>query len=542
MLARSLVVASMFVLLSAPAVLQRWLGGDTQPYIVTTIALTLAAIALGLSRPTTQRDAAADQASAATSGRYAPTMVVGTLAVILVVFAARSWLQEILTIPVDPFRGDMLVLVREGLRRMLDGLNPYVVYHLPWAMPLTYGPLLWGPYALPMLMRVDLRFLTVVGELFVPAACGLGAIASAARGRLTAAAAALVMLGAIAMNGELARFTSIGHTPAYWPLIALFAWLAARERWTAAAIALGLLVVARTTMIAVVPVLLIAVWMRDRRRLAVTMALVALATVVPFLPFAVWDPRALVYALYGSYQTIIKTVVWPDATVPHTIGVTGVLLSYHLHRFVEAVQIVTMAIVYVGCWGLMRRGRAPVVLMGLALLAFSMTTLWPVTYIYFDVFLLLASGVLAEMPWLSSRRSTSSLVRAWIATAAVAIAFVAGLGTAMLRLRPDGGHVVTWREPSQLASVLVLRRTISPAMVEIQLGAGETGRRQMDVTLNGTPLGAIDVSPGKDRVMLAVPGSSWQLGANRLELSPASPATVRGVTVRPTRSSNLVQP
>jgi len=48
----------------------------------------------------------------------------------------------------------------------------------------------------------------------------------------------------------------------------------------------------------------------------------------------------------------------------------------------------------------------------------SMTTLWPVDYIYFDVFLLLACGVLAEMPWLASRRSTSSLVRVWIVTAA----------------------------------------------------------------------------------------------------------------------------
>ena len=46
----------------------------------------------------------------------------------------------------------------------------------------------------------------------------------------------------------------------------------------------------------------------------------------------------LEYALYGSYESVIKTVVWPDPTVPHTIGLTGILLSHNLHRWVEFVQ------------------------------------------------------------------------------------------------------------------------------------------------------------------------------------------------------------
>jgi len=103
-------------------------------------------------------------------------------------------------------------------------------------------------------------------------------------------------------------------------------------------VTLGLLVVARSTTVALVPIFLMAVWQDDRRVFAGAFVRVALAAGLPLLPFAVWDWRALEYALYGSYESVIKTVVWPDPTVPHTIGLTGILLSHNLHRRVEFVQ------------------------------------------------------------------------------------------------------------------------------------------------------------------------------------------------------------
>jgi hypothetical protein len=529
LLARSIAVALMFALLSAPATLQRWVGGDTAAYIVTTIALVVLTIAL----VSTWRDGSSIHATS--RGQYVAAILVAAAAVMLVLVACHAWLHQILTIPIDPYRGDMLVVVREGVRRVLNGLNPYTIYHVPWQAPLPYGPMLWAPYTIPMLMRVDMRFLGVASALVVPVACGTAAIASAWRGRFAAAAGALLMLGAIGLNRPLEQFTAAGHTPVYWPLVALFAWLAARERWRAAAVTLGLLVVSRTTMIAVVPVLLMAVWLRDRPRFAGACALVSLTIALPFLPFAIRDPRALLYAMYGSYQVVIKTAVWPDATVPHTIGLTGVLLTHHLHRFVEAVQIAVMAIVYVACWALMRRGRAPVALMATALLAFSMTTLWPVTYIYFDVFLLFAAGVLADMPWQDARWSTSSIVRGWASAAAVAVVLVAGMGATMLRLRADERPAITWRDEPRQASILLLRRAISPAMIEVQIGGGSIGPQRMGVALNGASLGAVDLAAGADHVMLAVPGSFWQIGTNSLDLSPAAPLTIRGVIARPTR-------
>src|SRR5258708_40059371 len=101
--------------------------------------------------------------------------------------------------------------------------------------------MLWAPYAIPMLMRIDMRFLSAAAALLVPVSCGAAAIASAWRGQFSAAAGALLMLGAIGLNGPLEQFMPAGHTPVYWPLVALFAWLAAHARWRAAAITLGLL-------------------------------------------------------------------------------------------------------------------------------------------------------------------------------------------------------------------------------------------------------------------------------------------------------------
>jgi hypothetical protein len=534
----------MFALLSAPPALRRWFGGDTAPYIFSTIALVLVAAAVVLSWRNGHNAPLVDLSARPSPAphRHVVAILVTSAAAAILFFMCRAWVVQILTIPIDPFRGDMLVVVREGLRRLVKGLNPYTIHHVPWPAPLPYGPMLWAPYAIPMLLRIDIRFLSVAAALLVPVGCGAAAIASAWGGRFAAAAGALLMLGAIGLSVPLEQFMPAGHTPVYWPLVTLFAWLAARERWRAAAVLLGLLVVARTTMIAVVPVLLMAVWHRDRRSFAVVCALVTLAIALPFLPFAIWDVQSLVYALYGSYESVIKTVVWPDPTVPHTIGLTGVLLTHHLHRFVETIQVAVMAIMYLACWTFMRRGRAPVALMATALLTFSMTTLWPVTYIYFDVFLLFAAGVLAEMPWLDARLSTASLVRAWAAAAAVAVVLVAGFGAAMLRMRANEPPLMTWRDEPRQASILLLRGAISPAMVDVQIDGEQVGPHRMGVSVNGASLEPIEISAGTDHVMLAVPESLWQIGANTLDLSVAAPITIRGVIVRPTRSADATGP
>jgi len=350
---------------------------------------------------------------------------------------------------------------------------------------------------------------------------------------MAAAAGSLLMIAAIGWSGELARFTLVGHTPVYWPILALCAWLVVRRRWYAAAVALGLLVAARSTMVAMVPVLLMAVWLRDRRAWKTATALVVLASGLPFLPFAIWDLTALTYAMYGSYEKVIKEVVWIDPTVPHTIGLTGVLLSHHWQGAVEAVQLVVLLLVYVGCWMALRRGRAPIAVMGIALLAFSMTTLWPVYYLYFDVFLLLASGVIAATSSASPPRSTGAVVGAWTALLTVDAAMVAV--AAWMLLPPDATVLApVWHEPQREVSTAVVRRTASAAVIDVELGSAPSlSSDRMTIALNGVPLGEIGSSTPGDRWMLATPASAWHIGANAIDVTPALPQAIGRIVVRP---------
>ncbi|MFI5178631.1 MAG: hypothetical protein ACHQO8_08710, partial [Vicinamibacterales bacterium] len=466
--------------------------------------------------------------------------LVAAVAGVMVFVACRAWLHEILIFPNDPQRADMLVVIQLGIRRMLQAKNPYTMYQVPWDATMPYGPLMWGPYIAPYLLHADLRFLTIAGELFVPVACAIAAVAGAANGRVAPVAAWLVVLSAIAMSPDLRGFASVGHTPSYWPLLALFAWLAVRERWYAAAVALGLLIVARSTMVSVAPVLVMAVWLRDRRRVGGAIALVAAATVLPYLPFAVWDWRALTYALYGSYVSLMKGFVWTSTDwVQHTIGVSGLLLRAHWQRAVEPVQGVVLLLVYVLGWRALRAGRQPLPWMALALLAFSLTTLWPVGYVYLDVFLLLVCGALGESAWLRGRGVAS----AWIATLAVTVfVLIATSLSGMSRgptldvgtgaVRPflyagfaddEGGpdRTFAWVENGH-AEVLVPRRSRADAEIEVVCEPHLPTRastQEMSAVLNGVLLATVPMREGWQTVSLPAPARAWQFGINELHLS-----------------------
>ena len=523
MLVRSVVVAFLFALLSAPPILQRFIGGDTRAYVVTTILMAVAALAFVLL-PEAQHSSD-DQT---TSSPRAVTVAVAVLGATALAVICRRWLQQIFTIPIDAFSADMLVVIREGLRRASHGRNPYTIYHVPWAAPLPYGPLMWVPYAVPMLLRADLRFLTIVGQLFVPVTSAVAAVIAAARGRMASVLGLAVLIASSGFSPDLQRFTATAHTPVYWPVLALFAWLVVGRRWRAAAVALGLLVVARSTMIAVVPILLMTVWQDERRAFSSVLVRIVLAAGLPLLPFAVWDWRALEYALYGSYETVIKTVVWPDPTVPHTIGLTGILLSHNLHRWVESVQVAVMIAVYAASWFALRRQRSPLAVVSAALVAFSMTTLWPVYYVYFDPLLLMAAAIVGET-W------RGPIVREWSISLVCAVVLVVVTTVVMLWLRPTGPPMLVNRDAPPMASVRLLSRTRGVgAIVQIQFEAryrkAGNGVGRIETALNDAPFEA-PIIHEENGLLIAAPPSLWQFGLNKLDLWFASPMPVARVDV-----------
>ncbi|HKE83635.1 MAG TPA: hypothetical protein VKB50_07775 [Vicinamibacterales bacterium] len=532
--ARAAFVAVNFFVLALPGLL----GSTAIAFAIGTLVLILLNIAI---LTTWRRDpdvTTSDSASGTvrnTAPRTAVAAAAGLVALVLVFVAARSWLHQILIFPIDAQRADMLVVIEHGIRRVLEGQNPYATYHVPWEATLPYGPVLWMPYLTPYVIHADIRFAAIASALFIPTVCAVCATALAFDRRIAAAAGCVLMLCAIVFSPDLRGFISIAHTPSYWPLIAVYAWCVARERWLMAALFGGVLIVARTTMVAVAPVLLLAVWHRERRLMGKTTALLAASAVLPFVPFALADFRALEHALYGSYQHLMKEFVWTQTTWAHnSVGVTGLLLRAGWKSLVEPTQVVSMLAVYVAAFIRLRRGDRPLPWMAIALLVFSMTTLWPVHYIYLDVFLLLVCGVVAE--YIFSRRWHRFAVSVPLCATVLAIAIAVDIPTSPIvdvrrsnraflyagfsaDERGDGSFA--WVDGNR-AEVLLPRRSRVDARIEIVCEpnlAEASAVQDMSVSLNDTVLGTGTLRGGLQAVTLAAPGRVWQYGVNRLGLS-----------------------
>src|SRR5919106_1858054 len=257
-------------------------------------------------------------------------------------YVTYGWVGEMLW---HAYGADMLIVIREAGQRFLSGRDPYFTYRntydAPWDLVLPYGPMLWGPYLVPQILQLDLRVVTIVGELFVPTGCAIAATVEAGRGRLAHATAWIVLLAVLVASINLRYFTPMGHTPVYWPLLPLFAALVTRQRWLLAAFVLGVLIVARSTMVALAPILLMAVWKEDRPRFVAACALLGLTVVALLAPFILWDHRAIWDGMVASYPRIMKGIVWPSADrgVINTFGVTGWLLSHGRGNLVEWAQL-----------------------------------------------------------------------------------------------------------------------------------------------------------------------------------------------------------
>ncbi len=543
---RCLALALNFVLLSSLTWIGDWTGGDTEPYLVAALLLAVLNVALAMSWDRLEPDAGPRGRG---SGGAWLAILAAVAAGLLLAGTCGAWLQQILIYPNEPQRADQLIVVEQGIRRLAEGKNPYVVYHLPWDAQLSYGPVLWAPYVVPLTIHADIRFATLIGALFVPVACAIGALVLARRGRWLEGAAWIVVAAAICWSADLERFISYGHTAVYWPLLAGFAWLVAAEQWLPAAIAMGLLVVARTTMVAIVPVFWITVWHRRRAAAGAAVALTIASTAVPFLPFLVWDPKALFYNFYGGYQNTMKGYVWVFTTfVQHSIGLTGLLLSWGWQRAVEPIQILVMLATYGAAWRAIARGASPLPWMALALLAFSMTTLWPVYYLYFDVFLLLVCAALARTPWLEG---SPRVVGPWSVTLALAGLLVVSTARATLPRAPrlnvgsptarpylrsgfsgdenGGDRNYAWID-GERATILLPRRSRRDATIEVVWGAflpNPSATQEVRAALNGEPIGTASVGAGWSQASFRAPRHAWRIGVNQLDLEFSSAVSPR---------------
>jgi hypothetical protein len=527
--------------------LSTWVRGASPWYPLVTVLFTLIVLVIVVKWP---RPAGASEA-APVSLKPSAAIVAG-VATALIVVAAYRWTHVLVW---QAYQADMLIVIREATRRFLSGRTPYATYRTydaPWNMAMPYGPGLWGPFLSAQLFRLDFRFLTIAGELFVPLWCGVAASVEWLRGNINRAVWWLLILAALVLTFDVQRFTLIGHTPVYWPLLPLFAAAVGRSKWVHAAFLLAILVLARTTMVALVPVLLLAAWKDDRSGFPRAMTVLFGTIAAGLLPFVVWDYRSIWDNMVLSYPRVMREAVWPVLARSgiETIGLTEWLIERHLEPLVMPAQLVAMTGVYAAAWRAIQRGAQPLVWMALALFAFSMTSLYPVHYLYYDVLLLLISGALVGTLGSAPVRMGA---RAWLVSVGGVVLLMVGMACVLLSPSPevesgddssvammragfamsesDGQRRFSWIVGHE-ATVVLPRRSAEAAAIVVTaqspFGASDAPQT-VTAILNGNVLGHTTVEAGWHEIPFPAPRSAWWIGFNQLRLVFSSTVSPRAM-------------
>src|SRR5262249_25165083 len=209
---RALLIALDILLISSPAVF----GSTALGYAAATaIMLATTALLVGTWESLDRIEGIARDAAATIRSRVGQrpwmrrgrAVVVAIAAGLILFFAASDYVHSILISPIDAQRADMLVVIQQGITRVLQGRKPYPIYLVPWAATLPYGPLMWAPYVLPFALHIDVRFVTLLGELFIPVVCALVAVGSALDDGLGSCSMWLVLLAALTFSPDLHAFT-----------------------------------------------------------------------------------------------------------------------------------------------------------------------------------------------------------------------------------------------------------------------------------------------------------------------------------------------
>jgi hypothetical protein len=456
---------------------------------------------------------------------------------------ASTLLPAVFAGPPDVYRADMLPVIEAGVREFLNGRTPYTTFeHISWRPTLPYGPPLWLPFAIPVLGHADVRILTLVGYLAIVVVCGWSALFSAASRCWAASAALGVIALTLAGHRDLHSFFPIAHSPVYWPLLFGLCVLLRAERWVAAAAVLGLLVSTRTPMVSLVPVFLMAAYHRGRLTRGVLAWLVIVAA-APFVPFLLYDAASVLYALYGSYGNTVKKAVWLTPDIFRTYGSTALLLERGLHAYVELVQLAVMVIVYGAAWRGLTARQNPEPWLAFALLVFSLTTLWPVIYLFFDVWVLTASALAVTNLPLETLRPRRMAVYALaiiaiaatgVFTAAVqrpgwfytidvgteAAAPLTGGGFGRDESATEGERSFVWVEGTT-ARIRVPRVGWRAATVRVAVRPHEPTaglQQRVTATLNGAAIGTAVLQPAWQEIAFPTQPRSWAFGFNLLDL------------------------
>jgi hypothetical protein len=247
----------------------------------------------------------------------------------------------IAVIPLTIRLGDMLPLLQMSTARILHAQNPYIVYQMPWDLPLTYWPLTVLSYLPAALAGIDLRW---VNLLFGPLVGALLLLAGGRRGPGPAAHA----FGLLYLAPGMFQWDISTAAPPYWLwLCVAFATAvgAARARpgWLLPGAGVGAALAAAPLALPFAP-FLGASWLAQGWRVALRRVVVA-GVVFALLvgPFLLWGRRGFLDGAIGWFNDLerLPLLKWQtDKSWALEVGLAGPFWYNGLQDWLKPLQMI----------------------------------------------------------------------------------------------------------------------------------------------------------------------------------------------------------
>lgn len=540
--ARTYSIASMILLLdfyflSHPEVFRLIINDPLGSYLIgTCVLLVLNSYLIGLFHT---KEAHLDFLDSF-ENKYAPWLI-GLLSLIILFVGSSRFIEQVLYIPIDPYRADMLPKIQAGLNTLLSGHNLYKAYYdiAPWEIRFGYGPVLWAPYLIPHLLRIDLRFLNIFCLLFIPAVVLLAALILSFRKNLAHVLVLMALAYVICNDKGLLSFIKIGHTPVYWPLLFFLCYCFSTNRFRTTSFILALLLAARTTMIVIMPIFFMFLLKYQRRYFFQCVLITGITLFLLFIPFILLDHNMLIENMVLKYPRVVAEAIWTRPEwIYRTFGITGFLVKNHLEYYLTLIEIVSLLVIYCLTLWYMRTPKHALLWMAGALTVFSMTSIWPVIYLYFDVmFLFLCATIVQydDILFLIPRPGRLLPVLACLLFLVLGIVFVAktenyyllDVGSSSARKNlvsgfsaneqfGDTSRTFCWAMGKR-AEISLPRRFPSSAFIKMNVLPFQPladSQQTVSFFLNKYFLGKEKLEPGWREIVIPAPYGTWLLGNN----------------------------
>lgn len=296
------------------------------------------------------------------------------LILLVMVVAAGLRIVWIQRVPLTAEMGDMLPLIQLAGERFLGGGDPYTDYQLPWPLPLTFFPGLWMSYLPVVAAGMDLRWLALAAQL--------GTLVLMLRH--TGRSSSLLLPMAFAVLPVFVVFTSNGHTPPYWWMLAGFGFAFVRGHTLTAAVCLGLAVASRQTAVVLLPSAAL-FWIRDLgwKRACLPLGITAGVVGAFCLPFFLRNPHGFLLAPLEHYAELAEAYAGTGDMSPHLRDTFGFANIAHVQGWTASLGRLRLLVLMLSILGMTLHAKTPSTYVAwMCLTGWALTLFTPIPWLY----------------------------------------------------------------------------------------------------------------------------------------------------------------